>query len=161
LIWDGKTKYFGLNNSKHSPNLIYSRFNITQESKTLNLCPFLGSSTNIPQILTLPWNTTLHASGTASWPLIPVTSSDYSDAHFNEVTLEFGLNTSRRIWDMEVKFYGSPNLGTKGRHFRYRSRPQYMRVYPKVSGLTAWSENCKWYSSLPLGAVVSLFCESV
>jgi hypothetical protein len=28
-----------------------------------------------------------------------------------------------------------------------------MRVYPKVSGLTAWSENCKWYNSLPLGAV--------
>jgi hypothetical protein len=25
------------------------------------------------------------------------------------------------------------------------------RVYPKVSGLAAWSENCKWYSSLPLG----------
>jgi hypothetical protein len=25
-----------------------------------------------------------------------------------------------------------------------------MRVYPKVSGLTAWSEKCKWYSSLPL-----------
>jgi hypothetical protein len=34
-----------------------------------------------------------------------------------------------------------------------------MRVYPKVSGLAAWSENCKWHSSLPLGAVVSLFCE--
>jgi hypothetical protein len=32
---------------------------------------------------------------------------------------------------------------------------------PKVSGLAAWSENCKWYSSLPLGTVVSLFCESV
>jgi hypothetical protein len=32
---------------------------------------------------------------------------------------------------------------------------------PKVSGLAAWSENCKWYSCLPLGAVVSLFCESV
>jgi hypothetical protein len=31
-------------------------------------------------------------------------------------------------------------------------------VYPKVSGLAAWSENCKWYSSLPLDAVVSLFC---
>jgi hypothetical protein len=29
-----------------------------------------------------------------------------------------------------------------------------------VSGLAAWSENCKWYSSLPLGAVVSLFWES-
>jgi hypothetical protein len=31
------------------------------------------------------------------------------------------------------------------------------RVYPKVSGLAAWRENDKWYSSLPLGAVVSLF----
>jgi hypothetical protein len=36
-----------------------------------------------------------------------------------------------------------------------------MRAYPKVSGLAAWSEDCKWYSSLPLDAVVSLFCESV
>jgi hypothetical protein len=34
-------------------------------------------------------------------------------------------------------------------------------VYPKVSGLAAWSENCKWYSCLPLGAVLSLFCESL
>jgi len=25
-------------------------------------------------------------------------------------------------------------------------------VYPKVSGLAAWNENCKWYSSLPLRA---------
>jgi hypothetical protein len=37
----------------------------------------------------------------------------------------------------------------------------FRRVYPKVSRLAAWSENCKWYSSLPLGTVVSLFCESV
>jgi hypothetical protein len=37
----------------------------------------------------------------------------------------------------------------------------HTRVYPKVSGVAAWRENCKWYSSLPLGAVVSLFCESV
>jgi hypothetical protein len=36
-----------------------------------------------------------------------------------------------------------------------------MRVYPKVSGLAIWNENFKWYSSLPLGAVVLLFCESV
>jgi len=35
------------------------------------------------------------------------------------------------------------------------------RVYPKVSGLATWNENRKWYSSLPLDAVVSLFCESV
>jgi hypothetical protein len=34
-------------------------------------------------------------------------------------------------------------------------------VYPKVSGLATWIENCKWYSSLELGAVVSLFCVSV
>jgi len=34
-------------------------------------------------------------------------------------------------------------------------------VYPKVFGLVVWSENCKWYSSLPLDAVVSLFYESV
>jgi hypothetical protein len=33
------------------------------------------------------------------------------------------------------------------------------RDNPKVSGLAAWIENCKWYSCLPLGAVVSLFCE--
>jgi hypothetical protein len=25
----------------------------------------------------------------------------------------------------------------------------HMRVYPKASGLAAWSKNCKWYSSLP------------
>jgi hypothetical protein len=37
----------------------------------------------------------------------------------------------------------------------------YTSVYPKVSGLAAWSENSKWYSPLPLGAVVSLFCEPV
>jgi hypothetical protein len=35
------------------------------------------------------------------------------------------------------------------------------KEYPKVTVLAAWSENCKWYSSLPLGAVVSLFYESV
>jgi hypothetical protein len=31
---------------------------------------------------------------------------------------------------------------------------KYTRVYQKVFGLAAWSENCKWYSSLPLDAVV-------
>jgi hypothetical protein len=43
----------------------------------------------------------------------------------------------------------------------YMNHVMYMRVYPKVSRLAAWSKNCKWYSSLLLGAVVSLFCESV
>jgi hypothetical protein len=35
------------------------------------------------------------------------------------------------------------------------------RVYPKFFGLAAWSENCKWHSSLPRGAVVSLFWVSL
>jgi hypothetical protein len=35
------------------------------------------------------------------------------------------------------------------------------REYPKVSGLAVRSENSKWYSSLPLDAVVALFCESI
>jgi hypothetical protein len=34
-----------------------------------------------------------------------------------------------------------------------------MKVYPKVSGLAAWSENCKCVP-VTLGSVVSLFCES-
>jgi len=34
------------------------------------------------------------------------------------------------------------------------------RMYQKVSGLSPWSEKCKLYSSLPLGPVVSIFCES-
>jgi hypothetical protein len=37
----------------------------------------------------------------------------------------------------------------------------HRKVYPKVSGLAARSENCKWYSSLLLDAVLSLFYESV
>jgi hypothetical protein len=41
------------------------------------------------------------------------------------------------------------------------SHTRLKKNIPEVSGLAAWSEDCKWYSSLPLGAVVSLFCESV
>jgi hypothetical protein len=48
---------------------------------------------------------------------------------------------------------------------KYHDMKIYMsgctRGYPKLSGLAAWRENCKWYSSLPLVAVISLFCESV
>jgi hypothetical protein len=42
----------------------------------------------------------------------------------------------------------------------YKQQVKHTGVYPEVSGLATWSENCKWYSFLPLGAVVSLFCES-
>jgi hypothetical protein len=44
---------------------------------------------------------------------------------------------------------------------KYVLKKKYKRVHPNVSGLAAWSENCKWYSSVPLDAIVSLFCESV
>jgi len=40
---------------------------------------------------------------------------------------------------------------------RICSVSQYRRVYTEVTGLASWSENCKWYSSLPLDAVVLLF----
>jgi len=34
---------------------------------------------------------------------------------------------------------------------------QHTWVFSKVSGLASWSKTCKWYSSLPLDAIVSLF----
>jgi len=42
-----------------------------------------------------------------------------------------------------------------------RSRSDHMRVYPKVSGLAARSENLQMVSRLHLYAVISLFCESL
>jgi hypothetical protein len=45
--------------------------------------------------------------------------------------------------------------------YRGVQKKNYTRVYPKVSGQASLSENCKWYSSLPLDTVVSLFCELV
>jgi hypothetical protein len=57
------------------------------------------------------------------------------------------------------RFRGSLKLGDQYPGFhRFKG---YIRVYPEVSGLAAWSENCKWYNSLPLGAVVSQFLWSV
>jgi len=41
------------------------------------------------------------------------------------------------------------------------TQSRFTRVWPKVSGLAAWDENCKWYRSQPLIAVLSLFCELV
>jgi len=40
-----------------------------------------------------------------------------------------------------------------------RRLEDFIKGYEGVSksfGLAAWSENCKWYSTLPLGAVVSI-----
>jgi hypothetical protein len=45
--------------------------------------------------------------------------------------------------------------------FRAETYGSFTRVYPKVSEMAALSENWKRYSSPPLDAVVSLYCESV
>jgi hypothetical protein len=60
-----------------------------------------------------------------------------------------------------VKRAGSKADHSPPRSVEFKNAWWYTRVYPKVSGLVAWSENCKWHSSLTLGAVVSLFRESV
>jgi hypothetical protein len=56
--------------------------------------------------------------------------------------------------------YSSPSNAKVTNVWSYTSTP-YTKVYPKAPGLAAWSENCKCYSSVPTGAAVSLFCESV
>jgi hypothetical protein len=70
-----------------------------------------------------------------------------------------------KVWspyrEYRLLFGPKKNEETDLIYFNRRNRVRYTRVYPKVSGLAAWSENCKWYSSLPLGAVISLFCELV
>jgi hypothetical protein len=44
---------------------------------------------------------------------------------------------------------------------KFASSKVFSWVYRHVSGPAGWSENCKWYSSLPLGSIVSLLCEPV
>jgi hypothetical protein len=71
-----------------------------------------------------------------------------------ERTNSLGRNYKLRTICDNVNVASSGNINTN-------TWMQNTRMYPKVPGLAAWSENCKWYSSLPLVAVVSLFCESV
>jgi hypothetical protein len=54
-----------------------------------------------------------------------------------------------------------PEIKISIERVKLREEQMYTKVYPKVSGLAACNANCKRYSSLPSGAVVSLFCESV
>jgi hypothetical protein len=62
--------------------------------------------------------------------------------------------------DIDIRVSESPPYAISSIPFCKTNRP-HKRVYQKVSGLAAWSENCIRYSFLSLGAVVSLFCESV
>jgi len=59
-----------------------------------------------------------------------------------------------------------PRVGLHPNHRNMDTQYLYLLMrhtmaYPKVSGLAARSENCRWYRSLPLGTVLSLFCGSV
>jgi hypothetical protein len=73
-------------------------------------------------------------------------------AYFSDICLEKAEKNS------ETR--KSKNSGPDANRY-LRNCDKYTRMHPTFSGLAAWSENCKWYSSLPLGGVVSLFCESV
>jgi hypothetical protein len=75
----------------------------------------------------------------------------------------FKLNNRYNIVKSSHHYEVSMHLGNLalGIYLAFIINVTNMSVYPEVSGLAVWSENCKWYSSLPLGAVVLLFCESV
>jgi hypothetical protein len=74
---------------------------------------------------------------------------------------QFGFGCVMMCWELRLTSADPSTLNHQWMVAHSLRLRRCTRVYPKVSGLSAWSENCKWYSSLPLGAVVSLFCESV
>jgi hypothetical protein len=55
-------------------------------------------------------------------------------------------------WEIFLLF-AARNLGHRHFVFNHVRIVHNTKACPKVSGLTAWSENCKWHSSLPQGAV--------
>jgi hypothetical protein len=76
--------------------------------------------------------------------------------------------TTKVLWFLASLWGQGWDVYTRGRRPPHPTAPSLLgiskgtlRTYKAVSGLATWTENCKWYSSLPLGAVVSLFCESV
>jgi hypothetical protein len=79
-----------------------------------------------------------------------------------EIRLYFRLKCHSN-WSMKFTFifYRVCYIEYRNSHRVLDLKDGYTRVYPKVSGLASWSVNCKWYSCLPIDAVVSLFCESV
>jgi hypothetical protein len=115
-----------------------------EKSKTKNYSPMLYTAYQIYQLLTLIYY------------LIYL----YAEIHDSVQTLLSSLSgfcNCRLQWNNCVNV----KLLQKQTHCCRTNHSTHTRVDPKVSGLAAWSENCKWYSSLPPGTVVSLFCESV
>jgi hypothetical protein len=87
--------------------------------------------------------------------LLPMNGENLGDESYCLFVLVFAF---QQFWRVLIKF--SLDCKCDIPIMRYFSNRIY-EGYPKVSGLAAWSENCKCYSSLPIGAVISLFCESV
>jgi hypothetical protein len=77
-----------------------------------------------------------------------------------EVTATGTQDTMRHTWK-HLNYRLDVCPATDGAHIEMIQPERNTRVYPKFSGLAAWGENWKWYSPLPLSAVVSLFFESV
>jgi hypothetical protein len=75
--------------------------------------------------------------------------------------ITFKINLFHLCLDLQNDPFSSGFSTNLFMRFLSLRRMIHTRMYPKVPGLAAWSKNCKRYSSLPLGAVVSLFCESV
>jgi hypothetical protein len=89
--------------------------------------------------------------------VISSTVTGISSGNFIPSSVVKNISCSRNTW-----FESRLVLDVRGFHNPFEAEPcSITRVYPKVSGLAAWSENCKGYRSLPLGAVVSLTYESV
>jgi hypothetical protein len=93
--------------------------------------------------------------------------------HYGQMSLNWGTQkfptVVKTLQTKQISTKNEPENETEGSVIYYENtliwqkfkRPNsHMRVYPKVSGLATLGKNCKWYSSLPLGAVVLLFCKS-
>jgi hypothetical protein len=120
------------------------------------------------------WNPNVHHCVHKSPPLDPILSQlnpvGPTDPFLPKVQLNVILpptprsfqRSFRKLFEIKTQPFALEdpvcNTDRKSENHPYQ---QIMRVYPKVSGLAVWSENCKWYSFLPLAAVVSLFYESV
>jgi hypothetical protein len=66
------------------------------------------------------------------------------------------ISHSKETWPNRSKFISVPNLSTtpwrRNLNLTKHCTIKFgdTRVYPKVSGLTTWSENCKWYNCIAI-----------
>jgi hypothetical protein len=110
----------------------------------------------------------LHSPNTPSWRralLRKKYRDNFTFTLFNTLNeLQIHRQTDRQtdsFWNMETDSVTRSNSAASRITTATIKTCSPYEVYPKLSGLAAWTENCKWYSCVPLGALVSLFCESV